>query len=191
MMATALGFDAAECPDPVPQEINGMRVAWCEVYIGGSSAFRTWTDAEIARVAHLPKLPVWVPTPGSDNPRQAAGACLTALRAHGVPAFASPYRAVMVDLETGIEPDPGWLGLFRDRILAGGYDTMPYGSTAWIFGYPKYTGYIVADYTGKPVLYPHPGVAGTQYAAEVPVPGGTVDLDVLDTLFLPHLGEWK
>lgn len=197
-----LGFDAARCPDPVPVTVGGQQVRWCEVYIGGSSAFHVWDAAERARVDHLPKLPVWVPTPGLDNPGQSARGCLDALRALGVPPYAKPYRAVMVDLETGsADParglaDPGWLAAFRARILAAGYDTMPYASANVIFRYPAYTGRVMACWDGSTAFECNgERLAGTivakQYVAEVHVPGGFVDLDVMTSAILPHLGLWK
>lgn len=188
-MADVLGFDGAFCPDPVPADIGGVPVGWCEFYMGGSSAFRPdgWDDAEMERVEHLPKLPVWVPTPGRENPRQSALGCVDALRRYGVPAHAAPYRAVLWDLETGTEPDAPWLATARAYLLAAGYDSLVYGSASWIFGYPPYSGYLVADPTGRPHMYVHPGVAGTQYEWGVNVTGGQVDLDLLDDALLPHL----
>lgn len=197
-MSVILGFDAAFCPDPVPVALSGQPVGWCEVYIGGTSAFHVWTAAEVARVADLPKLPVWVPSPGLDNPGQAGMDCLNALRVAGVPDHTAPYRAVMVDLETGAaagQADPGWLAAFRARILAGGYDTMPYASMNLVFGYPAYLGRIGACWDGSQSFTCNgEALAGTivgkQYAAEVATPGGFVDLDVLDSAIMPHLGRW-
>lgn len=200
-MTDVLGFDAARCPDPVPVTIGGEQVRWCEVYIGGSSAFHVWDEVERDRVDHLPKLPVWVPTPGVDNPYHAAMACLEALRAAGVPGYAKPYRAVMVDLETGsADPslgraDPGWLAAFRSRIIAGGYDTMPYASASVVFRYPAYTGRVMACWDGSQQFTCNgeqlPGtVVAKQYVAEVQVPGGFVDLNVMGLASLPHLGLW-
>lgn len=188
-MAFVQGFDAAFCPDPVPDVVDGAPVAWCEFYMGGSSALRRdgWDAAEMDRVEHLPKLPVWVPTPGVDNPRQSAIGCVQALRRYGVPAYARPYKAVMWDLETGTEPDAAWLAIARGYLLGAGYDSLVYGSPSWVFGYPSYSGYVVADPTGRPHMYVHPGVAGTQYQFAVDVTGGQVDLDLLDETMMPHL----
>jgi len=56
-----LGFDAEFCPDPIPKQIYGVRVEWCEVYAGGSSAANPWNDVALFRVqdAGLRILPVW------------------------------------------------------------------------------------------------------------------------------------
>lgn len=201
-MATVLGFDAAFCPNPVPSSIGGQPVHWCEVYIGGSSASRPhgWSAAELVRVEHLAKLPVWVPTPGYENPDHAAQLCLAALRAFRVPAFASPWRAVLVDLETGLaatEADQSWLAPFRARIEAGGYDTMTYASTSRICGYQAYTGRLGACWDGSQDLtrwnreLAGCALVGKQYAAEVQLSGGAVDLDVLDEGHMAHLGLWN
>jgi len=193
-LITAPGWDAAPVPDPAPDQDDGY--TWCEVYIGGTSAFHVWTQTEINRVDDLPKLPVWVPKPGFDNPRQSALGCVAALKARGVPAYATPWRAVLIDLETGKEPDQPWLAAFQAVTVQYGYGIWPYGSTAWIFGYQDYSGLLVAHYDGSPDLeafrVAHPGrhIVGKQYKAGVSVPGGTVDLDVLDAAALPHLGHW-
>jgi hypothetical protein len=203
MTVTSPGWDAAPVPDPAPDQDDqvpgapaGTTFQWCEVYIGGSSAFHVWTQTERNRVDDLPKLPVWVPTPGFDNPRQSALACVASLHAAGVPAYATPWRAVMIDLETGKEPDQPWLAGFQAVTVQHGYDIWPYGSTSWIFGYADYSGLLVAQYDGSADLdalrRAHPGrhIVGKQYRAGVGVPGGVVDLDVLDAAALPHLGHW-
>lgn len=171
------GFDAAFCPDPVP-----LGYQWCEVYAGGSSATRQngWTDAELARVAHLPRLVVWVPTPGFDNPRQSALGFLNWLWAHGVPDTNAEgeHTRVMWDLETGREPDAGWLNTAANVLSAHGDWNVLYGSTSWLFGYPVRSGYCVADPTGFPHMYPHPGVVLTQWNWGKRVPGGVIDEDL-------------
>ncbi len=197
-MTTTLahGWDAAFCPDPAPDQDDGF--LWCEVYIGGSSATRRdgWDATEILRVADLRKMPVWVPTPGVDNPRQTALSCLAALRRYGVPAYDTPWRAVLWDLETGTEPDPAWFSVVRATMEANGYGTMSYGSVGWAFGEPNFMGLVVAKWDGNPELdllrAAHPGhlIVGKQYRAGVSGPGGVVDLDVLDAAVLPHLGQW-
>jgi hypothetical protein len=175
----AHGFDAAYCPDPIPAGYT-----WCMVYAGGSSAARPdgWTTAELARVEHLPRLPVWVPTPGSDNPRQAAIMFRQWLGDHGVPAAqenGGEHVRVMWDLETGTEPDPRWVTIAADYLLQAGYFNLIYGSPSWLFGQPRRAGYMVADPDGIPLLYPHAGVVGTQYAWNVATPGGPIDANVL------------
>jgi hypothetical protein len=174
----AHGFDAAYCPDPLPFDYT-----WCMVYAGGSSAARPdgWTSDELARVEHLPRLPVWVPTPGSDNPRQAAMQFRQWLRDHGVPTAqenGGQHVRVLWDLETGKEPDPQWVTIAADY-LHQDYFNLIYGSPSWLFRQPRRAGYMVADPDGIPLLYPHAGGVGKQYAWNVPTPGGPVDANVL------------
>ena len=191
-MALVHGWDAAECPDPVPAQIGGRDIAYAAGYLGGSSAFRAWTTPEWQRAsaAYRHVMPIWVPTPGVDNPRQAGLAAVAALRAHGVPENARPWRVLMWDLETGIEPSPGWLTTAANTIEAHGYASLVYGSPegSHVLSYPRRTGYVVADYDERPTLYPAPGVVAKQYQPNVAVPGGVVDLDVMEETMLAHLG---
>ena len=187
------GWDAAYCPDPVPTNINGRRMSYAGFYLGGSSAFRAWADDERRRLAasRLRAMPIWVPTPGSDNPRQVALQAAAALKAVGIPAHATPFRALMWDLETGVEPAPQFVTVAANTLASQGYDSLLYGSPggSQIFSEPPRLGYIVAFYDGVPSLYPHPGVVGKQYQANVSVPGGQVDLNVLESSILAHLGS--
>jgi len=187
------GWDAAYCPDPVPTTINGRRMSYAGFYLGGSSAFRTWPDGERRRLAasRLRAMPIWVPTPGSENPRQVALQAIAALKAAGIPPHASPFRALMWDLETGVEPASQWMTVAANTLAYYGYDNLLYGSPdgSHIFSEPARLGYIVAFYDGRPSLYPHPGAVGKQYQANVSVPGGQVDLNVLESSILAHLGS--
>jgi hypothetical protein len=191
-MSNSYGWDAAFCPDPAPKVIDGQAQSYGGFYLGGSSAFRVWTDVERRRLAGsgLRGMPIWVPTPGWDNPRQVALQAANALRVVGVPAFASPWRVLMWDFETGVEPDPAWFSVAHDTLVGRGYASLVYGSPvgSGLFSYQPGTGYMVADWDGVPELYPHPHVAGKQYRAGVAVPGGEVDLDVVAGTVLAHLG---
>ena len=176
-------WDAEYCPDPVPAGPPA-----CMVYIGGSSAGHVWDAAELARVEHLARLPVWVPTPGVDDPRASAAACLARLRELGVPTFAQVgyHPRIMVDLETGREPDWPWLSVFRSRLHAAGYYTCPYCDLSVLLAANSYqpcAGFVVANPSTPPVphLYRHPAVVGTQYAFDVRTPGGPVDLSMITT----------
>ena len=172
-------------------------MSYAGFYLGGSSAFHVWTDAERKRLAAsgLKTMPIWVPTPGFDNPRQVALQAAAAMAAAGYPPHHRPwFRPLMWDLETGIEPDPGWMRVAAATLHARGYDNLLYGSVdgSRIFAEPLgpgYSRYIVAYYDDIPQLYPHPGVVGKQYTANVSVPGGQVDLDVVDASLLDHLGS--
>jgi len=163
------GWDAEFCPGPLPSG------GWCMVYAGGSSASRAWDEAELARVAHVPRLPVWVPTPGSDDPAAAAAEFGGWLRGYKVPAGAH----VMWDMETGKEPDPKWCAAAADAIRKEGWLNLVYGSVSVVFGQPARDGYVVANPTGQLHMYGAANVRATQYAFNVAVAGGHVDLDVM------------
>jgi hypothetical protein len=181
------GFDSAFCPDPVP---DGYR--WCMAYAGGSSALHAWTAAELRRTRHLPRLAAWVPTPGSDNPRQAAIGFRQWLGDHGVPPAhenGGKHVRVLWDLETGVEPDPRWVNIACGHLHSAGYFNWIYGSPGWIFGQPQRAGYLVADPDGQATLYPHTGVIGKQYKWNIRVPGGVIDEDVLLASLVPRLWQ--
>jgi hypothetical protein len=192
-MPLAYGWDASSCPSPPPTEIGGKRMSYGGFYLGGSSAFRVWTDQERRHLAAsgLKCMPIWVPTPGSENPRQVALAAVSAMGAVGIPHHATPWRVLMWDFETGVEPDPPWLNIAADTMASRGYGSLVYGSPggSGLFSYAARSGYMVADYDGVAALYPHPNVVGKQYQANVTVPGGEVDLDVIDSSLLDHLGS--
>lgn len=179
-------FDAAFCPQPIPPGF-----AACQIYAGGSSAERPsgWSSHELRLVRHLPKLIVWVPTPGLDNPRQAAGDFLRWLESHQVKPItpSGDHIRLMCDAETGKEPDPGFVNTFADYLAAAGYWNLVYGSASWLFGQPKRSGYCVADPTGEPHMYDHAGVVLTQYAWNIQTPGGKIDADLFDKGILEKL----
>jgi hypothetical protein len=197
-MSNEFGWDAAFCPDPAPKDIGGQVQSYGGFYLGGSSAYHVWSDVERRRLAAsgLKTMPIWVPTPGYDNPRQVALEAAAAMLAVGMPRYARPwYRPLMWDLETGIEPDPGWVLTATRTLHSRGYDSILYGSPggSHLFSEPLSDGgwsaYLVASYDGIPELYPHAGVVGKQYAPNVAVPGGEVDLDVVAGSLLAHLGS--
>lgn len=180
-------FDAAYCPDPVPEDYAG-----CLVYIGGSSADHIWTDTELARVKAYRRLCTWVPTPGSDNPRQVARQAVRRLHELGVPRGYDGYGrhpAVLWDMETGQEPDPRWLNIAADYVWQAGYANLVYGSLDTIYGQPTRSGYVVAHYDGNPELPDHPGVIAKQYAADVHTPGGPIDQSAFLTTAFGHFWQ--
>lgn len=188
------GWDAAFCPNPIPDDLNFG--PWNEVYIGGSSATRRngWNTGEMSLVRNRKCLPVYVPTPGFDNPRQAALDCIANLQRYHVPANASPWRAVMWDMETGVLPDPAWFTVVHSVMVAHGYGTVSYGSRAWVFGEPNYMGMIVADpddnpdFTDLQLQHPQALIVGKQYNWNVTFDGNPIDLDSVRSDFLVHMG---
>ena len=197
-MTDAFGWDAAFCPDPPPVVINGVRQSYAGFYVGGSSAFHVWTGDERLRLdeageqSGLLVMPIWVPTPGFDNPRQAGLEAAAKLAELGFPANARPWRVLMWDMETGnVAAYPSWIKIAADTLASRGYGSLVYGSVdgSGIFAMPPRSGYMVARYDGRPALYPHADVVGKQYQAGVAVPGGQVDLNVVESSLLAHLGR--
>lgn len=196
-MTLAFGWDAAFCPDPPPIMINAVKQSYAGFYIGGSSAFHVWTGDERLRLDEagetdgLLVMPIWVPTPGHENPRQAGLEAASVMAELGFPAYAKPWRVLMWDFETGIEPDPPWQKIACDTLASRGYGSLIYGSVdgSGLFSYQPRSGYMVARYDGRAQLYPHADTVGKQYQAGVAVPGGTVDLNVVDAAVLAHLGR--
>src|SRR5258708_22176105 len=142
--------------------------------LGGPPAFRTWPEDEGKRLAasRLRAMPIGVPTPGSHTPRQVARQAAAALKAAGIPSHATPFRALMWDLETGIEPATQWLTIAANTLASQGYDNLVYGSPggSQIFSVPARLGYIVAFYDGRPSLYPPPAPAPNHSHPNLPLP---------------------
>lgn len=174
---TAEGWDSAFCPDPAPTGYD-----WAEVYIGGSSATHRWDDQELARVEHMPRLPVWVPTPGYESPRQVALQAAARMRALGIvegPGSCGEHPCLMWDIETGKFPDPDWYNTAADVLWSQGYGNIGYGSLSTCQQLPVRSGLIIALPGTPPVVDTLPGQVGTQYRWGVPVQGGKIDQDVL------------
>lgn len=169
-------WDAEYCPDPLPDGFDA-----CMIYIGGSSAAHIWDDDELARVAHLPRLPVWVPTPGQENPRQVALQVDRRLTDLGIPRGPQPDGekvGVMWDMETGREPDPRWLNIAAATLTRRGRANLPYGSRDTLFAEPPRAGYVVATDDHNPELYPHVHSIANQYWFDLDTPGGLIDVSV-------------
>lgn len=194
VLRTTPGWDAAFCPNPIPDDPEFG--PWNEVYIGGSSATRRngWNATEMSLVRGRKCLPVYVPTPGVDNPRQAALDAIAQLHRYHVPANANPWRALMWDMETGILPDPAWFSIVHSVMEAHGYGTISYGSKAWVFGEPNYMGMIVAspdgnpDFTALQQQHPQALIVGKQYLFNANDCSGPVDLNNVLTSLLAHMG---
>lgn len=169
-------WDRAHCPSPLPDGYGA-----CGVYIGGSSATHIWDDAELASVAHLPRLPIWVPTPGHENPRQVAMQAVSRLRELGVPSVADDCgrRPAMVwDMETGRDTDGAWLDIAANYLHAHGYLNLVYASLSVITLLPSRAGRWLALPDGLNRLTGLPDELGKQYRWAVPTPGGTIDASV-------------
>lgn len=186
-VATIEAFDAEVCPETIP--------AWAFAaffYAGGSSAAQVWDQDERQRIMHLHKGPIWVPTPGRDDPRKVASDAATELARLGLPQIGDQGADGCVlfwDLETGREPDPEWYTVAADRLHRRGYHSGAYGSLGYLFHYQARAGFWAADPTGQPHLTDHPNVVAEQYAWNVSVPGGRVNRDLIARSLLPNLWQ--
>ncbi len=170
-------WDAAFIPDVLPPGFDAAAF-----YLGGSSAFHTWSRDDVSKLKHLKRLPIWVPTLATDHPRTTAYQVRDACYVLGIP----PSRnRVMIDVEARF--DAQWVDAYANHLYPFGYETVVYGSIDTLFLNPERKGYFVADPTGLEHLYNHEGVVGTQYAINVEVTGGTVDLDVITDELFDHL----
>lgn len=188
-VATVEAFDSEVCPDTIPSWAEA-----CFFYAGGSSAAAVWPTDQLQRVEHLPRGPIWVPTPGRDDPRKVAAEAARDLRLLGVPASdTGPDQPVHLfwDLETGREPDPDWYRVAADRLHQHGYHSVSYGSLGYLFSYERRAGYWCADPSGVPHLTPHADVVAEQYAWNVIVPGGRINRDLIVRDMLPGLWQPK
>jgi hypothetical protein len=179
---TATMFDCAYLPDEVP---GGFDAA--AFYFGGD-ALHVWPKADVDRVAHLHRLPIWVRSNPVDRAQgvQDGHNALAALHALGVPAHHG--IAVALDLETATCPD--YVDGFNSVMEWAGFGTMPYGSLDSIFGNPVCAGYWTADPNGVPHITDHPHVPATQYLWNKQEPGGKVNESRVHWWFLEHR-LWK
>jgi hypothetical protein len=133
-------------------------------YYGGPLAFHVWGATEW-RAFGGPKIPIWVGGyAGAAEGQQA----VNALEVLEVPKGCE----TILDMETRV--DRTYVRHFGEVVQAAGYRVLVYGSTSTLFKNPQLNGYAVADPTGVPHMYPHPGVRLTQWAF-----GQVFDSDVL------------
>lgn len=190
--ASAAGADLmpplmADIADPGQMVIAGPGVQAFAFYLGKPGQTpHVWTDAQLERQVLRYALPVWVPNLADLSP--SAGAfdgqdAAAALHALGVPRGV----AIRVDMET--EVGVTYLRQFRSQVNLAGYWFGAYGSASTVFGNPPGgAGYWVADWTGDPHQYDHPGVSATQYASAGQA-GTPWDLSELAPHALHHLWD--
>lgn len=149
--ATLLMYDTSN-----PRGLNiGAQVA--AGYLGpAGNTPHIWTALDWAAQTARWRLPIWVPA-NPANAQAEAAAFAAALEALRVPKGST----CALDLET--HQWAGDVATFAALLRLAGYETISYGSASTIFGNPVESGYWVADWTGQPHLYPHPGTVATQY----------------------------
>jgi hypothetical protein len=150
--------------------LGKVDVAWG--YIGGMTPHK-WTDAQWEAQEARYRLPIYVYSQ-IIHAVDAAVETIAWLTAHKVPHG----TLVMLDMETQI--DVSWVDSYSAHVASAGWRICVYGSAGFVFGNPVRSGYVVADYNGVAHLYQHAHVIGTQYEADVTIPGiGVVDVSVM------------
>lgn len=181
-----LAYDASRPPtEPYPGAVGAMG------YLGGNTP-HVWTLDEWLTVQKLAQWPIWVGYLENDPVSHAAQAA-DAAHARGWAPNARQRRAILLDFET--ETDPAWVDAFAAVAWDRGYETMIYGSAAFIEGNPVKEGRWIALYNGQQTIPSIPGAVGHQYKADVPFGHDqegqptSVDLSVVTGTMLAHAGR--
>jgi hypothetical protein len=146
-------------------------------YFGGPRAFNVWSKPQWMMFPRNYKIPIWV---GGLGGLTEASDAIKALKALGVPQGC----VILLDMETRI--DKTYVEHFGIAMHGAGYKVWVYGSTGTLFNNPQCNGYAVADPTGAPHMYPHPGVRMTQYAF-----GPEYDNDVIRRWVITQDNLWR
>jgi hypothetical protein len=166
-------FDASlQIPKSAP---NG-----CEAVLGyiGGSAVHIWTQEEWDRFGSLRQFPCWVADLASSATKQATGATEAAKRLGW-----HEGRAIVADMESA--SNKSWWDEWAGELTKLHYQPAWYGSASVAGVYTaKYKW--VAQWDNDPDL--PDGWAAKQYAANVHVPGGVVDLSVIGEELVTHGG---
>jgi hypothetical protein len=167
-------FDASgEIPSSTPDGCEA-----CLGYIGGAAA-HVWTLPEWKRFGHLIQFPIWVADFSGDPATQGSDAAKAATKLGWRGA-----RAIVLDMET--VNDPKFLSAWAAEIRKAKFTPAWYGSrvySAQAAGYLRW----LADPDGIASL--QPGFDAVQYSWNVKVPGGVVDLSVVDSKFAAKGGR--
>jgi hypothetical protein len=130
------------------------------VYIGGA-ATKVWSDDDIRRISHFPKLPIYVLRP--DKSGTFCGLeCIMTLYKLGIPrstAVALDMELLCEDLSKLSES----VSEFYKVLSFFGYLVWKYGSLSYIFKVPSVDGSWVATDSGDDEQYQHAGVHATQW----------------------------
>lgn len=146
-------------------------------YLVAPNALNGWTATEWGWFEANYKIPIWV---GGMAGEAEGWGCLQQLYALGVPSG----KGIILDLETRI--DKTYVNAFGSVLQWAGFKVWPYGSASTLFQNPQLNGYAVADPTGVPHMYPHPGVRITQYAFN-----GSTDSDAVKDWLIQDAEVWK
>jgi hypothetical protein len=160
-------FDASD-------QIPASAPAGCEAclgYIGGTQALHTWTPQEWQRFGHLIQFPCWVPDFGDDPGLQGSQAAEAAARLGW-----RGGRAIILDMEA--VDDRSFLSAWAAEVRKAEFTPVWYGSRVHSGQAARYRRWL-ADPDGIAAL--EHGFDAVQYAWNVQVPGGVVDLSVVDS----------
>ncbi len=152
----------------------------CEAVLGyiGGSAVHIWTPEEWDRFGSLRQFPCWVADLASSAAKQATDAVDAAKRLGW-----HDTRAIIADVESA--SDPSWWDAWAAEVTRLHYQPTWYGSAS-VAGLYSAKFKWVADFDNNPDL--PDGWAAKQYAANVQVPGGVVDLSVIGDDLVTHGG---
>lgn len=147
----------ASNPEGLNLNTNGVSVV--AGYIGGDTP-HVWSEADWRRFPGVKKLPIFVRSQvvGLNGGKADGFLALEALYRLGVPK----NTLVIYDRETNTDAEA--THGFGEVLQWVGYKVATYGSRDNLFSHPSLNGYWVADPTGSPHMYDHPGVNITQYA---------------------------
>jgi hypothetical protein len=160
-------FDASEqIPPSAPSGCEA-----CLGYIGGATALHVWTLAEWKRFGHLIQFPCWIADFSGDPVKQGQQAAEAASKLGW-----RPGRGIVLDMES--TSDKSFLTKWADEVHKAKFVTIWYGSRAVSGQASDYKRWL-ADPDGIAALVP--GFDAVQYEWNVQVPGGVVDLSVLDS----------
>jgi hypothetical protein len=167
-------FDASlQIPESAPDG--------CEAVLGyiGGNAVHVWTSEEWDRFGKLWQFPCWVADLTSSATTQASDAVAAARRLGW-----NVTRAIVADLESST--NHAWWDEWAGEVTKLHYQPAWYGSASVAAGYTAKFKW-VAEFDNDPDL--PDGWAAKQYAANVQVPGGVVDLSVISEGLIAHGGR--
>lgn len=178
-MSTLKCFDAStQIPELAPEGCDAVLG-----YVYGKTATHIWTLGQWLQFRHLRQFPAAVADIGSkdlasEGTAQAEGAveAVAKLGWH-------KGRVIVCDMEAW--HDPVYWSAWKARVEKLDYTPAWYGSGEYASSYPCDFKWL-ADPDGKPEI--PAGYAAKQYAWDVTVPGGLVDLSVVTRKLFDHGG---
>jgi Domain of unknown function (DUF1906) len=168
-------FDAS---DQIPSSAPSGCEA-CLGYVGGPEALHTWTLEEWQRFGNLIQFPCWVADFAGDPAGQGSQA---AAAAAGLGWHRS--RAIILDMES--VNDASFLSAWAAAVKKAGFTPVWYGSREYCAQATDYMRWL-ADPDGIDAL--ETGFDAVQYSWNVQVPGGVIDLSVVDSRLAAHGGR--